>query len=114
MDDLEKLMAPFGLKLINILPSAISSFVGLRFMDGMRALDRWAAFAGGFALAAWGAPSLREYVLLPPQVELLFVILLGFFGMSLTMEAIKVIRGTDWKAILVDVVTWIFRRKDGK
>lgn len=100
MEDFEKIMTALGLKLINVVAGAVSAFVALRFLDKLGTLDKWTTFIGGWMLAAWGAPPVREYLEAPPKVEVLFVLLLGLFGMAVTAEVVKLIKGTDWRGIL--------------
>jgi hypothetical protein len=97
MEDADKwLGAILGLKLVNAVVAAVTSFAALKFFDGMPSKDRWMTFVGGWATAAWGAPPLREVLELKPGVEVGIVILLGLFGMALASEAIKLVRTTDW------------------
>lgn len=109
MDDLEKALAALSLKLVNVVVGACSAFVALRFFDALGMLDKWTMFVGGWMLAAWGAAPLREFLEAPPKVEVLFVLLMGLFGMAVTAEVIKIIRGTDWKGL----VALIINRKGG-
>lgn len=104
MEEWDKVLAAFGLKLVNAVVAAVGSFVSLRFFDGLTFMNKWTTFIGGWALAAWGAPPLREYLEAPPKVELLFVLLLAFFGMSVASEMVKLLRDTDWRGIIASFV----------
>lgn len=100
MEDIDKVLLAFGLKLVNTVAAAIVSFASLRFFDQLNRWEKWSTFAGGWALAAWGAAPLREYLDLKPAVEIGFVLILGLFGMAIASEAIKLIRDFDWKGLI--------------
>ena len=100
MDEWDKVLAALGLSVKNIVVGAVSSFVALRFFDGLTWSAKWTTFLGGWAISAWGAPPLREYLEASPKVELLFVLLLAFFGMAIASEIIKLIRDTEWRSII--------------
>lgn len=99
MEPQDGLLAALGLKLVNVLVGAISSFCALRFFDGLGIFDKWVTFVGGWAVAAWGASPLAEYIGIGPKVEIGLVLLLGFFGMATAAELIRVIRSLNWEAI---------------
>lgn len=101
MDNIDGgILAALGLKLVNLLVACVTSFVSLRFFDGLNTRDRWITFVGGVAIAAWGAAPLREYFELKPGVEVGIVVLLGLFGMSIASEVVKLVRDTDWIALI--------------
>lgn len=101
MEDLDKMLAAFGLKLINAVVGAAASFVALNFWSGLESRkERWSTFAGGWVLAAWGGTPLREWLEMKPSLEVGVVLVLGLFGMALAAELIKLIRNTDWKGLL--------------
>jgi hypothetical protein len=107
--DADGALGALGLTLKNLAAGAVSSFVALRFFDGLSTLDKWTTFLGGWALAAWGGAPVAAYLELGPKVEIGIVLLLGLFGMSIAGEAMRVIRGTDWKGML----DAILRRRGG-
>lgn len=110
MDDLDKVLATLGLKLVNVVVGAVSSFVTLRFFDGINVGAKWSTFVGGWALAAWGAEPLRDFMEAPPKIELLYVMLLGLFGMAIISEVFKLIK----EGALTAIITRWFARKEGK
>lgn len=99
------ILAFLGLKFVNVIVGACSSFIALRFWDNLGAGEKWITFFGGWILAAYGAPPLIELLEVKQKTEILFVILLGVFGMALAAETIKVIRDPSWvefvKAIIL-------------
>lgn len=101
-------LALVGLKLVNCVVAAVTSFVALRFFDGLGTRDRWYTFVGGWAIAAWGAAPLCDYLELKKGVEVGMVIVLGLFGMALASEMIKLIRDTKWKEL---VSGWLSKGK---
>ena len=101
MEDWDKLLAAFGLKLVNVIVGAVASFVALNFWRGLESRrERWSTFLGGWALAAWGAAPLRDGLDLKPALEVGLVLTLGLFGMAAAAEVIKLIRDTDWKGLV--------------
>lgn len=109
MDDIDKVLAAFGLKLVNSVVAAVCSFASLRFFDGLNSRDRWMTAIGGWAIAAWGAGPLREYFDLKPGVEVGLVILLAMFGMAAAAELIKLLRDAPWK----EFIPWLRNKKNG-
>lgn len=110
MEDFDKLLAAFGLKLVNCVVGAAGSFAALNFWRGLETRkERWSTFAGGWVLAAWGGAPLREWLEMKPSLEVGVVLVLGLFGMALAAEIVKIIRDTDWK----DLVKSIINRKSG-
>jgi|SRR5688572_15648305 hypothetical protein len=103
MEDIDKVLAALGLKLVNVIAGAAVSFASLRFFDNLSVIDKWTTFVGGWAFAAWGAAPLREYLEVKASLEIGFVILIGFFGMALGSELIKVVKSTDWNAIFKSI-----------
>lgn len=110
VDGAQALLGALGLKFINVVVGACSSFAGLNFWKGLETRkERWATFLSGWGIAAWGAEPLREYLELKAGVEVGLVILLGLFGMAVGAELVKLIRDTDWKGL----VAGFFSRKTG-
>lgn len=109
MEEIDKWLGVFGLKLVNAMAAAVVSFAALRFFEGLTTRDKWMTFMGGWAAAAWGSPALREYLELKPGVEVGFVLVIGLFGMALAAEIVKLVRDTDWKGL----VAALFRKKTG-
>lgn len=101
MEDIDKWFVLLGLKLVNVVVAAVTSFAALRFFDGLSTREKWATFLGGWAIAAWGAAPLREYLELRAGVEVGLVLLLGLFGMALAAQVVAFIRDTDFKALLL-------------
>lgn len=109
MEDIDKFLAAFGLKLVNAIVGAAASFAALNFWQGLHTRkERWSTFIGGWIVAAWGAAPLREWLELKPSLEVGVVLVLGLFGMALAAEAVKIIRDTDWRGL----VGTLFRKKD--
>lgn len=106
-------LAALGLKLVNVVVGAGTSFISLRFFNDMSTTDKWFTFFGGWIIAVWGAEPLREYLQQKPNLEVGFVILLGLFGMAVSAEVIKIVRETDWRGILKGIVDFILRRNQG-
>jgi hypothetical protein len=113
LDSMQTGLAAVGLKFLNVVVAAASSFVGLRFFNSMATADKWATFFGGWTIAVWGAAPLREWLEQKPSLEVGFVLLLGLFGMALTAEVIKVIRETQWGELLKSFLDWLLRRNPG-
>lgn len=109
--DFEAALSAAGLKFANVLAGAASSFAALRFFDGLGRADRWTTFVGGWAAAAWGGPPLSEWLELPQRIEVGMVLLIGFFGMAVAAEAIKVVRTTNWSEVLKSAIDFLLRRK---
>lgn len=99
MNDPEGFLAVLGLKLVNVVVGAVSSFTALRFFDGLTLLDKWTTFIGGWAVSAWGASPLADYMGLGPKVEIGLVLMLGLFGMAIAAEFIRVVRSLTWESI---------------
>jgi len=109
MDDIQKALAAFGLTLVNVIVGAAASLAALRFFDNSSTADKWWSFFGGWVIAAWGAPPLRAYLEASEKVEILFVLLLGLFGMSVSAEIIKMIKDRSWR----DFLPWNRRNGGG-
>jgi hypothetical protein len=107
--DADGALGALGLTLKNLAAGAVSSFVALRFFDGLSTLDKWTTFLGGWAIAAWGGAPVTTYLEQGPKVEVGIVLLLGLFGMSIAGQLMRVIRDTDWKGLL----DAILRRRGG-
>lgn len=105
------LLAALGLKAANVLAGAITSFAALRFFEGLRFSEKWMTFAGGWALAAWGAAPLTEYLELKPRLEVGVALIAGMFGMSICAAALRVIKETDWLALVRSIADAILRRR---
>lgn len=100
MEDVDKWLAAVGLKLVNVVIAAASSFAALNFWKGLeRRSERWSTAFGGWAIAAWGAEPLSVWLDLKPATEKGLVILLGLFGMAVAAEVYKLIRTADWATI---------------
>lgn len=110
LDSTQTALAAVGLKLVNAVVAAFGSFVSLRFFNNISTMDRWSIALGGWAIAAWGAGPLREYLEQKPSIEIGFVILLSLFGMALTSEIIKGMRETNWAELIKSIINW---RKGG-
>lgn len=97
------IMSMLGLKLVNVVAGACSSFVALRFFDGLTMMDKWITFLGGWLLAAWGASPLSEFLQLNPKVEIGIVLLLGLFGMAVAAELVRLARSfnLEWVKTLI-------------
>lgn len=107
MEDWDKVLGVLGLKLVNLVVGAFSSFVALNFWRGVdSSRERWVTFIGGWAVAAWGGPPLREWLELKPSLEIGIVLALGLFGMALVAELLKLIRETDWKSVAAAIFRW--------
>jgi hypothetical protein len=104
IEDTDKVLAIFGLKLINAVAAAFVSFASLRFWKGLDLGDKWMTFLGGWALAAWGAPPLRSYFALKEEIEIGIVLLIAFFGIAVSAELVNLLRTTDWKALALSVI----------
>jgi hypothetical protein len=102
-------LGALGLTLKNCAAGAVASFVALRFFEGLGVWEKWTTFLGGWALAAWGGPPLREYLELKPSIEIGVVLIMGLFGMAIAAEAVRLIRDTDWRGLLDSIL----RRKSG-
>lgn len=102
----EGLLAAMGLKLVNVLAGAVTSFAALRFFDGLSTLEKWTTFMGGWAISAWGATPATMYFDLNPKVEVGVALLAGLFGMAVTAALMRGIKESN----LLDL---LFRRRDG-
>lgn len=100
LESIESAAAVAGLTLKGLLAGAIGSFISLRFFDGLSTWERWTTFMGGWAVASYGGPAVTALLSLSPRSDLFMTLLLGMFGMSIAAAVIKVIRDTDWKAIV--------------
>lgn len=85
-------MALSGLKLVNVLAGAVTSFAALRFFEGLSTLEKWATFFGGWGLAAWGAPPATAYFKLDQAIEVGLALLFGLFGMASAAAFLKMIK----------------------
>lgn len=94
------ILAALGLKLVNVLAGAVTSFVALRFFDGLTLFERWTTFVGGWAIAAWGASPITAYFNLAERIEVGFALLFGLFGMAAAAAIIKAIK----ENALVDLI----------
>lgn len=106
-------LGPFGLTLKGLIVGAAASFISLRFFDGLERRERWMTFLGGWAMAAWGGAPLTAWLDIKPAVETLVVLLLGVFGMAVAAELLKLIRNTDWRAVLGGALERVVGRKPG-
>ena len=113
IDGTEGWLVVLGLKLVNVVVGAITSFVALRFFKDLNLFERWTTFLGGWAIAAWGGAPLTEVMELSPKVEIGIVILCGLFGMAVAAQIIKVLKDTDWPGLVKVVLDTILRRKSG-
>jgi len=112
--DLEALgvaLAALGLKLGNVVAGAATSFAALRFSDDLRPLEKWITFFGGWAIAAFGAPPIREFFELSHKVEIGIALLAGLFGMTLAAAVMKLIKETDWVALVRSLIDAVIRRR---
>lgn len=111
MEEWDKVLAALGLKLVNLIAGAGTSFVAMQLWVGLNTRkERWATFLGGWMLAAWGGQPLREWLDLRPSMEVGVVLLLGLFGMALAAEVVKLVRDTPWRELLQT----FFRKKSGE
>lgn len=94
-----------GVTLKTLIASAIGSFVSLRFFEGLRPVEKWTTFLGGWGLAAYAAAPLTAYFELARPIETGIALAVGLFGMSLSAAGIKVIRETDWRALVVSILS---------
>ena len=92
-------LAALGLKLVNVVVGAVSSFVALRFFEGLHPLEKWTTFVGGWSVAAWGATPLAEWLSLSPKVEIGLVLMLGLFGMAVAAECLRLVRSLNWETL---------------
>jgi hypothetical protein len=114
-DSINAALTALGLKLVNVVAGAITSFAALRFFEGLHWWEKWLTFLGGWALAAFGSPPITEFFELKPKVEVGIALLAGLFGMALAAALMKLIKETDW----VDLVRSLFdaftkRRPNGE
>ena len=114
MEDLDKVLATLGLKLVNVIVGAASSFATLRFFDGLTVGAKWSTFVGGWALAAWGAPPLRDFMEAPAKIELLYVMLIGLFGMAAIAEVFKFIKDGALIQVARSILDRFTSRQQGK
>lgn len=89
-----------GLTLKNVVAGAVGSFISLRFFDGLNTSERWGTFVGGWGMAAYLASPVNEYLELNKSTELGIALAIGLFGMSIAAALIRVVRETNWSAIL--------------
>lgn len=113
LDSAVAFLGALGLKLVNVVVGAATSFISLKFFNNMSMGDKWLTFLGGWTIAAWGAQPLREYLEQKPNLEVGFVILLGLFGMAVSAEMIKIVRETDWRGLVKGIVDFLLRRNQG-
>lgn len=97
---LESLLAALGLKLKVLIPGGIGAFISIKFFPGLTGREQFSTFLGGIGIAAYGATPLVEWLNLKTSAEAGFALLLGLFGMAVVASVIKVIRDTDWLAIV--------------
>jgi hypothetical protein len=97
-------LAALGLKLVNVVAAAVVSFSALRFFDNLTTRDKWMTFAGGWALAAWGAAPLAAWLEAKPPIEVGLVLVLGLFGMAVAAELVRLVRGTDWRGLVDSLI----------
>lgn len=110
LDNGDGVLAALGLKLINLFAGAITSFVSLRFFDGLSVREKWTTFLGGWAIAAWGASPTTQYFDLKPGVEVGIALVLGLFGMSLSAAVVKLLKETDWGGLIKTIIDVVLRR----
>lgn len=113
LDSSNGLLAALGLKAVNVVAGAVTSFVSLRFFDGLTVWEKWTTFLGGWAIAAWGAAPVTEFFELKAKTEIGIALILGLFGMSLTAALVRMIKETNWTGLLKEIVDTILRRKNG-
>lgn len=112
-DAIGALLASLGLKLQNLVAGAFTSFAALRFFEGLKKWERWTTFAGGWAIAAFGAPPFTEYFELKPKLEVGVALLLGMFGMAVAAATIRFIKENDWIAMVRSLLGAFGRRQNG-
>lgn len=98
---MEQFLATLGLKLQILVAGAVGAFISLRFFEGLNTPERWFTFMGGWGLAAYTTSFLHEYLGLKSGAsETGIALLIGLFGMSIVAAIIKIIRDTNWIAIV--------------
>jgi ACR3 family arsenite efflux pump ArsB len=89
-----------GVTLKTLIASAIGAFVSLRFFDGLKPVEKWTTFLGGWGMAAYAAAPLTTYFELSKVTETGIALAVGLFGMSISAALIKVIKETNWGALV--------------
>jgi hypothetical protein len=97
-------LGALGLTLKNCVVGAAASFIALRFFEGLGVWEKWTTFLGGWALAAWGGPSIAAYLEVKTSIEVGVVLITGLFGMAVSAEAVRLIRDTDWRGLLDSIL----------
>jgi hypothetical protein len=113
LDGVMALLTALGLKLKAVAASAFGAFISLRFFEGLSLWERWVTFLGGVVIGSYTAEPLGAAV--ESSSEALHQALalgLGLFGMAIAAAVIKVIRETNWGALVSSIVN--FRSGGGK
>jgi hypothetical protein len=110
-DAINAALAALGLKLVNVVAGAITSFAALRFFDGLKLWEKWLTFLGGWGLAAFGSPPITEFFELKPKVEVGIALLAGLFGMAIAAAVMKLIKETDWVNLVRSLFDAVIRRR---
>ena len=113
MDWIEASLIALGLKLKVVIAGAMGSFISLRFFDDLKIWERWTTFMGGWAIASWWAEGVSYFLeVKQPTLESGIALGLGLFGMALAAAIIKVIKETEWKDIIKNILGFRFGGKD--
>ena len=94
------IVTALGIKLVTALAGAVGAFISLTFFDGLKPLEKWTTFLGGWGMAVFLAGPLTVYFELRPIMEQGLSLAIGLFGMSITAAVIKVVRDTKWSEII--------------
>ena len=101
MEWLDAFLAAIGIKLKALIAGAVGSFISLRFFDGLNVFEKWATFGGGALLAGYlTIPAITFMEIDNHNIEPGISLLIGLFGMSIAAAIIRVIKNTDWAALL--------------
>lgn len=84
-----------GLKPLSILGAAAGSLISLSFFDGQSMRVKWTGVAGGCSLSMLVGEPIAALLGIPPKAEILIVVLVALFGMSIVTAIAREIKWAD-------------------
>lgn len=99
-ESIDAALSAAGVTFKTLIASAIGAFISLRFFEGLKPMEKWTTFLGGWGMAAYAAAPLTIYFELSKVTETGIALAVGLFGMSISAAVIKVIKETNWGALV--------------
>lgn len=112
-ESIAAILAALGLKFKAVAASAFGAFISLRFFEGLNLWERWVTFFGGVIIGSYASsPVTAAFGATTEAAEQGIALGIGLFGMAVAAAIIKVIRETNWSALVTAIAN--FRSGGGK